>query len=117
MFLTTNRVNTFDSAFQSRIHISLNYPDLSVDSRRAIWANFLGQMPGEHAITDSQLDSLSLMSMNGRQIKNVLKTAQLLALRTGEGLGKQHIEKVLQVTQHLHNSTREKESTRNSVFS
>merc|ERR1711939_202393 len=41
MFLTTNRVNTFDTAFQSRIHISLNYPDLSLDSRKAIWTNFL----------------------------------------------------------------------------
>lgn len=71
MFLTTNRVQTFDSAFQSRIHISLNYPNLSIESRRSIWSNFLAQMPGQHNISEAQLGSLSYMDMNGRQIKNV----------------------------------------------
>lgn len=148
MILTTNRVQTFDPAFQSRILISIDYKELTVDSRRAVWTNFLKKhdetqtaarakppkavedsgsadaheqhvkrtLP--HQISKSDIDHLArTLVLNGRQIKNVLKTAQLLALRTGEGLGKQHIEKVLQVTQHLHNSTREKESTRNSVFS
>lgn len=43
MFLTANRVSTFDAAFQSRIHISLEYPDLDKKSRKAIWDNFLKQ--------------------------------------------------------------------------
>jgi ATP-dependent 26S proteasome regulatory subunit len=118
MFLTTNRVNTFDSAFQSRIHISLNYPDLSVDSRRAIWKNFLSQMPAEHSISATQLDSLSLMNMNGRQIKNVLKTAQLLARRKSKDkvLKHEHITTVLDVTQHLHNSHQATEQSRSAIF-
>ena len=37
--------------------------------------------------------------MNGREIKNVLKTAQLLACRKGEGLGVQHVESVLAIEQ------------------
>lgn len=43
MFLTTNRVQTFDPAFQSRIHISIDYPQLSIESRRTVWENFLRQ--------------------------------------------------------------------------
>ncbi|KIW00749.1 uncharacterized protein PV09_07732 [Verruconis gallopava] len=118
MFLTTNRVNTFDSAFQSRIHISLNYPELSVESRRAIWRNFLDQMPGEHRISAAQLNSLSLMNMNGRQIKNVLKTAQLLARRKSKdkALRHEHIITVLDVTQHLHNSQQATEQSRSAIF-
>ncbi|TKA79105.1 hypothetical protein B0A49_01828 [Cryomyces minteri] len=116
MFLTTNRVDTFDAAFQSRIHISLDYPELSSDSRRMVWKNFLAQAGREHSITETQLDQLSLMNMNGRQIKNVLKTAQLLATRKGAVLSHNHIVTVLDVTQHLHNSTRENERTRASLF-
>jgi ATP-dependent 26S proteasome regulatory subunit len=118
MFLTTNRVNTFDSAFQSRIHISLNYPDLSQDSRKAIWKNFLAQMPGEHDISSSQLHQLSQLNMNGRQIKNVLKTAQLLARRKSrdEVLGYKHVTTVLDVTQHLHKSAQVTEESRSAIF-
>jgi len=46
----------------------------------------------------------------------VLKTAQLLALRRGEGLNREHIKLVLNVTQHLLNSTREKESAHKAIF-
>lgn len=70
-----------------------------------------------HNLKPRDIDSLSQMSMNGRQIKNILKTAQLLASKRGEGLSKEHIMTVLDVTQHLHNATNEKESTRSSIFS
>ncbi|EOD48453.1 putative atpase aaa+ type core protein [Neofusicoccum parvum UCRNP2] len=116
MFLTTNRVQTFDAAFQSRIHISLEYPELSVSSRLTVWKNFLEASPQKHDISERQLDSLSLMNMNGRQIKNVLKTAQLLASRKDTELTYQHIVTVLDVTQHLHNANRETERTKSSIF-
>ncbi|KAF2404108.1 P-loop containing nucleoside triphosphate hydrolase protein [Trichodelitschia bisporula] len=116
MFLTTNRVNTFDAAFQSRIHISLDYPELSIESRRTVWSNFLTASNVEHTISTGQLNELARMSMNGRQIKNVLKTAQLLARRKNAKLGHEHITAVLDCTQHLHNSTRETERTRSAIF-
>lgn len=116
MFLTTNRVQTFDAAFQSRIHISLEYPELSVSSRLTVWKNFLESSPQKHAISDRELESLSLMNMNGRQIKNVLKTAQLLASRKETELNYGHIVTVLDVTQHLHNANRETERTKSSIF-
>lgn len=36
MFFTTNRVSTIDEAFQSRIHVSLEYPELDRRCRRGI---------------------------------------------------------------------------------
>ncbi|KAK5110649.1 hypothetical protein LTR62_005689 [Meristemomyces frigidus] len=167
MFLTTNRVQTFDAAFQSRIHISLDYKELDETSRLTVWKNFLAQhdvaqasardrplknlvsaakaltngthendlgvesvetattkvqelhqkrtLP--HQISNADLKRLAHMAMNGRQIKNVLKTAQLLASKRGEGLSYDHVKTVMEVTQHLHNSSQESESTRSSVYS
>ena len=150
MILTTNRVQTFDEAFQSRIMISIQYNELTTESRRTIWSNFLKQHDATqtaaraksptlgadmgtedaeeaqlqhlkrtlpHEISEGDLDYLArTLVLNGRQIKNVLKTGQLLALRRGEGLNREHIKLVLNVTQHLLNSTREKESAHKAIF-
>lgn len=157
MFLTTNRVSTFDPAFQSRIHISIDYPELSPDSRRKIWENFLGRhndaqaavrltlpknptssiksasdiiddnddeaakakheaLTQPHAITKEEIRQLSLLKINGRQIKNMLKTAQLLANRKAEPLSHKHIKTVLDATQHLHNANKVTEDARSSIF-
>ena len=37
LFLTTNRVGTFDPAFKSRIHMSLYYPPLNERTTIRIW--------------------------------------------------------------------------------
>src|SRR5271154_4740276 len=41
MFLTTNRVTTFDDAFQSRIHFAMKFGDLSTQAKKKIWNNSL----------------------------------------------------------------------------
>jgi SpoVK/Ycf46/Vps4 family AAA+-type ATPase len=115
MFLTTNRVQTFDPAFQSRIHISLDYQELSTESRRLVWTNFL-EKTEDHEITEKQLGQLASMEVNGRQIKNILKIARLLATRKGEKLAYEHVVTTLDVTQHLHNETRATERTRGSLY-
>jgi len=97
MFLTTNRVGNIDPAFQSRIHISMAYPDLSTESRRHIWVNFLEQLKQPHEFTEKDLDELATMQLNGRQIKNVLKTAQLLAARKKSGLKREFVDTVLAI--------------------
>lgn len=38
LFLTTNRVTTFDEAFQSRIHIGLRYGKLDIKAKKGIWS-------------------------------------------------------------------------------
>jgi AAA+ superfamily predicted ATPase len=79
LFLTTNRVTTFDDAFKSRIHIPIRYTDLSVESRRQIWRNFCRMVPGGVDIDEKGLATLADTDLNGRQIKNAIKAAESLA--------------------------------------
>ncbi|KXX80661.1 ATPase family AAA domain-containing protein 3B [Madurella mycetomatis] len=95
LFLTTNRVNTFDDAFKSRIHIPIRYTDLSIDSRRQIWQNFCGKVPGGVDIDDKGLYTLAEADLNGRQIKNAIKAAESLAAFDGVKLD---LNQLLQIT-------------------
>ncbi|KIW74199.1 hypothetical protein Z517_12139 [Fonsecaea pedrosoi CBS 271.37] len=80
LFLTTNRITNIDEAFHSRIHVTVNYPSLSVESRRHIWQTFLG---ADHPVSGKDLERLARVELNGRQIKNILKTSQMLARSEG----------------------------------
>ncbi|KAB8265747.1 P-loop containing nucleoside triphosphate hydrolase protein [Aspergillus pseudonomiae] len=92
LFLTTNRAESIDPAFESRIHMSARYPALDVNSRRQIWAQFLG---GSMGFSSEQLDSLAQVKLNGRQIKNVVKTAHLLAREQDLDIEYDHVRAVL----------------------
>jgi hypothetical protein len=109
LFLTTNRVKDMDPAFQSRIHMSLEYPELDTTSRNAVWRTFLGRtvtldkkFHGSDAydVTEKEIARLSNLNLNGRQIKNVLKMANLLSCQKGEKLNFGHLQKVLRVQGH-----------------
>jgi hypothetical protein len=91
LFLTSNRVDNIDAAFESRIHLSLMYGNLSLESRRQIWTTFLG---GNQAFTEEQIDALAQIELNGRQIKNILKTAQLLATHKNEPLQFKYVQTI-----------------------
>ncbi|TKW56190.1 ATP-dependent zinc metalloprotease FtsH [Colletotrichum tanaceti] len=97
LFMTTNRVGNIDPAFRSRIHVSLEYPDLTAASRRLIWANFLRGATLESEVSDADVADLAGLPLNGRQIKNVLKTAQLLAARKKSPLRRSFIDVVLNI--------------------
>ena len=87
MFLTTNRVEAIDAAFESRIDLSFNYDTLTNASRRQIWANFIMRLPEEkRAISEADLDALAEVELNGRQIKSAIKTATMLAAKKKEPL-------------------------------
>jgi len=93
----TNRVENIDLAFQSRIHVSIEYPDLTAESRRTIWRNFVNSSTEKSEISESDIVELAQLSLNGRQIKNVLKTAGLLALRKRMPLKRNFIDTVLTI--------------------
>ncbi|KAI3553712.1 ATPase [Colletotrichum abscissum] len=97
LFMTTNRVDNIDLAFQSRIHVSLEYPDLTPESRRQIWRNFLQGATLKSEVSDEDIVELSELKLNGRQIKNILKTAQLLAARKKSPLKRSFIDIVLNI--------------------
>ena len=101
MFLTTNRVEQFDPAFESRIHLTVNYPNLDASSRRLIWRAFVVSEGAEAkgALTEGDLDESAQHDLNGRQIKNVVKTARLLAASDARRLSMRHLLTVLRVRQ------------------
>ncbi|KAJ5344777.1 hypothetical protein N7452_002781, partial [Penicillium brevicompactum] len=104
LFLTTNRVETFDDAFQSRIHVALRYGDLTTKAKRSIWKMFLERVraiEGVHTATFSEADydMLSRHTLNGRQIKNSVRTAQALAVNEKSPLAMEHIKRVLEVAE------------------
>lgn len=97
LFLTTNRVKEFDSAFHSRISIALKYGKLTRDAREKIWSNLLA------AANISGLDPqmLSETEINGRQIKTTIRLAQGLANQQGVPVGPEHIRATLAVSQQF----------------
>ncbi|OQE22976.1 hypothetical protein PENSTE_c009G03378 [Penicillium steckii] len=96
LFLTTNRAENIDPAFESRIHVSIRYPELSPESRCQIWTQFLASQSTE-SFSDEELGYLSSLELNGRQIKNVLKTAHLLAYEEQCGLKFEHIKTIMEL--------------------
>lgn len=102
LFMTTNRVRTFDDAFKSRIHVPLKYDELDSASRIAIWRNFLeklkkGEQGGgvEVQVDEAGYEELAQARLNGRQIKNVVRTAKSLAAYGGGVLDVESLMKVV----------------------
>ncbi|KAF2135366.1 uncharacterized protein K452DRAFT_330132 [Aplosporella prunicola CBS 121167] len=117
LFLTTNRVETFDAAFSSRIHLSLTYPDLDVASRRKVWSNFFSNLErAGHNISETQLDTLASINMNGREIKNAMKLGSFLARDEDGPLSMEHLRTVLIAMQKWKLEERSKRSILRSIF-
>ncbi|KAI0025785.1 P-loop containing nucleoside triphosphate hydrolase protein [Xylariomycetidae sp. FL0641] len=97
MFLTTNRINTFDPAFQSRIHLALKYHELNADSRESLWKLFLKRTPDfkEEDWPPETFRDLAATELNGRQIKNTVRTAYALALAENQKFSVQQVQDVL----------------------
>jgi adenylate kinase family enzyme len=97
LFLTTNRIETMDAAFESRIHLSLQYGELNKASRLHVWSQFLTRTGRVEPFSAEQLEELAEEQMNGRQIKNVLKTAQLLASDQDKPLNFSHVNTIMNI--------------------
>jgi SpoVK/Ycf46/Vps4 family AAA+-type ATPase len=73
LFLTTNRVQAFDEAMISRIHLALKYEPLGRDARKAVWEFFLGQAgtkKGTPACGKGVINDLAEKKMNGREVRH-----------------------------------------------
>ena len=84
LFLTTNRIETMDVAFQSRIHLAIKYPEFTTDLRRRIWEKFIDRLDKDEIEAKRELlenlDDIQEWKLNGRQIRNVLSMAETNAL-------------------------------------
>ncbi|KAF3901609.1 hypothetical protein ABW21_db0205046 [Orbilia brochopaga] len=100
LFLTTNRIGTFDEAFASRIHISLHYPQLDLESTLAVFRlNFklirkrFAKKKREIDIKEQEIldyaqdywEKNDKTRWNGRQIRNACQTALALAEFDAQG--------------------------------
>ncbi|KAJ4387088.1 hypothetical protein N0V93_007675 [Gnomoniopsis smithogilvyi] len=104
LFLTTNRVETFDDAFQSRIHIALRYDPLDLRAKKTIFKMFVERARTQQKtdkdkidFSDADYDTLARHDLNGRQIKNTVIRAQALAVNKGEPLAMAHVRQILDV--------------------
>jgi SpoVK/Ycf46/Vps4 family AAA+-type ATPase len=100
LFLTTNRVKTFDEAFESRIHVALRYRNLRAEARGKIWRAFF-EKAGVCDVSEDDLEKLGERKINGRQIKNAVRTAQALAINRKQKLGYEHFTTVLDVMEQF----------------
>lgn len=93
MFLTTNRLESFDAAVSSRIHMTLRVSELDIEAREAVWRN-LGKL------NNVELDfaTLAKLKLNGRQIKNAFRSGVILARDKGVRPSTEHIQVVFQAT-------------------
>jgi SpoVK/Ycf46/Vps4 family AAA+-type ATPase len=82
LFLTTNRIGTFDEAFLSRIDVPIYFPALSKENRVKIWNTFFTKLEEERQdkvrvssdvkyYIEEDRDLLSL-EWNGREIRSGL---------------------------------------------
>ena len=76
LVLTTNRVETFDDAVQSRINLPLKFKDLDEPAKKAIWTTFLersckagGGKDVADVVSPDQLESLARKELNGREVR------------------------------------------------
>ncbi|GAB1311050.1 AAA+ ATPase domain-containing protein [Madurella fahalii] len=89
LFLTTNRVEAFDDAFTSRIHVALHYKHLGDEERQRIWMQHFERLERDssqkvyvppsaraYALESPEVHELE---WNGREIRNALQTAVALA--------------------------------------
>ncbi|KAF2109978.1 hypothetical protein BDV96DRAFT_528794 [Lophiotrema nucula] len=116
LFLTTNRVSTFDEAFQSRIHMGIRYENLASKARLEIWKSYIKkvrtkmqtEVPGKEGkeFKDSDLVELSKKNLNGRQIKNACITAQSIALAEKGEWGIEFVRRVLDVQEDFEQDLR-----------
>lgn len=99
LFMTTNRVRTFDDAFKSRIHVPLKYEELPASSRIKVWKNFLEKLEVEGGvdIDEAGYQKLAEGKLNGRQIKNVVRTAKSLAAYKKQKLDQRQLQQVMEV--------------------
>ena len=84
LFLTTNRVRNIDRAFYSRISVAIAFTKADLDKRVKVWTNLLDA--AGISINSEAIAQLAASNLNGRQVKNVIRTASTMAKLDGEAV-------------------------------
>lgn len=93
LFLTSNRIDSLDPAFKTRITLALRYEALDQKARNQIWINLLESSGFGEALKRRTIDTQELAkhALNGREIKNSIRLAMALAEEDGEPLSQKFL--------------------------
>ena len=96
MILTTNRLEDFDEAFSSRIHLAIPYDLPDEHQRLTIWRNLFCSVADATGVCDESmmLELAKRYKLNGREIKNLFSTSWALVEGSGESVQLKHIDKL-----------------------
>ena len=127
-----------DDAFLSRMHLHLRYPSLSAASRVMLWEQFLlragssniqleaqSRIPPQSSqaiessnpsidLSSEDMNALATWDLNGREIRNVVKTARLWCTYNNYGLTLDRIEAAIRVTAAFAEKTTEEAECQDS---
>jgi hypothetical protein len=86
LFLTSNRMDSLDPAFQTRITLALRYEALGKDARTQVWRNLLLKSGLQDRLDDGTINAseLAKWALNGREIKNSICLAMAMAREKNE---------------------------------
>lgn len=100
LFLTTNRANNIDSAFDSRISLKLHYDALDEATRKSVWTKVLRL----NGLTEKDVDInlLAAHPTNGRQIKNVTRVATAYAKFQKRQLRTEDFSQIIQLSEDFY---------------
>ena len=88
----------FDEAVKSRIHVSINYTELTREARDRLWRTFLAKAGVDVSIEKPEhMRRLSAYEFNGREIKNIVKTATTYATSEDRALTLDDIAYVIEI--------------------
>lgn len=91
MFLTSNRVEEFDLAFASRIHLRIPFQSPDTEVRLRIWRIFLKDC----VVDDTAAERLARdILINGREIRNLMRMSLLLSKHRNEELSEALIKSI-----------------------
>ena len=90
LIMTTNRLIVLDPAIISRIHYSINFENLDIDQENRLWERWVQRLEEKDILKigwdpkgwlkeSSKITMGNLLSMNGREIRNIWINAQLLS--------------------------------------
>jgi AAA+ superfamily predicted ATPase len=95
LFLTSNRAEDIDPAFQSRMSITMEYKAMNFLTREKIWRALLSAAGIDHSNDKLAVNRLAEYDMNGRQIKTAIRLATSLAATAKESLGHNHFDQII----------------------
>lgn len=99
LFLTSNRIDSLDPAFQTRITLALRYSPLNRKARAQVWKNLLTKSGFDEGVATNEIDpeGLSANPLNGREIKNALRLAMAMAAEMRRSLSQDILLETIEI--------------------